>query len=106
MILWLCLPGLSLDSEPGQVLAQPRERPVKQKPSEVVGLVGHQLPAPEADEEVKILPLNIPGAGTSGSLGNGRMGEPQRARVAAKSGEALEQALIRRAREKRGEECV
>jgi hypothetical protein len=106
VIFRLCLTARPLDSEPDQVLAQPRERPVKQEPSEVIGLVGHQFPAPEADEEVKIFSLNIIGAGTTSGFRDRSMGAPQWARVSTQTGEALEQALIRCAREKRREERI
>src|SRR5262245_16993988 len=47
----------ALDTESCELLAQPRERTLKQKSRLIIRAVGQQFPAPEPDKEVEVLAL-------------------------------------------------
>src|SRR6185312_16505418 len=45
----------ALDPEPAQILAHPRQRTLMKKAGQIVGGIGQQFAAPEADEEIEEL---------------------------------------------------
>src|SRR5690349_4147969 len=57
MVLRLAVAVGARDAEPAQILAQPRERPFLQEAGEIIGAIGQQLAAPDADEQVEELAL-------------------------------------------------
>jgi hypothetical protein len=96
----------AFDAEPGEMLAQPRERPLVQKSGEIIRTIGQKFPAPEADEEIELFPLAALGVGAAGGFRERRVGKPEEARIAAQAGEAFQQTLIGRAHEQDRKQCV
>ena len=82
MILRLGIAFGALDAERAEVLAQPRQRPLVQEAGEVVRAVGQQLAAAEPDEQIEVFALDALRRRIGARLGQGRMREPERARVA------------------------
>ena len=61
--------GLSLgpfDADALQICAQAGERPFVEKAGEVIGCIGQQLAAADADEEIEELPLDLVSIGPRG----------------------------------------
>src|SRR5262249_35199534 len=99
VIFRLGLSRRTLDAEPRETLAQPRQRPFVQETREVVRTVRQQFPAAEPDEEIEILALNALRRGPARRLRELHLRNNERSRIAAQTGEAIEQGLIGRARQ-------
>ena len=59
MILRLAIAVGALDAERRQILAQPRQRALVQEAGEIIGAVGQQLAAADADEQIEELALDL-----------------------------------------------
>ena len=70
-----------------------------QEAGEIIGAVGHQLAAPDADEQIEKFALDRPGVGAPAASASAEMREAKRSGVAAQRGEPLEQLRIRRTRQ-------
>src|SRR5262249_31791608 len=97
MILGLRLAGCAFDPELLETRAQPRERPLVQEAGEIIRTIWEKFPAPEADEEVEIFTLDALDIGPLRRVRERRVRQSERARIAAKCGETLQQRGIRRA---------
>ena len=92
MILGLVLPLGAFDAERGKILAQPRQRPLVEEAGEIIGAVGQQLAAPDADEQIEKFALDLLGVGRARGLRQSGVRHAERRRVAAQLGDAREQA--------------
>jgi hypothetical protein len=89
----------SFDAEPGEVLAQARQRPLMQKSGKIIRTIGQEFPAPEADEEIEIFPLDTFGVGAA--IRERGMDKAQGTRITAASWRGVP-ANIDRARARAG----
>ena len=79
------------DSERAQIVAQPRQRAFVQKAGEIVGAVGQQFASADTDEQFEKLAPKEFGVGFLRSLRQGRVRGSELRRIAANSGQRLEQ---------------
>ena len=49
----------AFDAERGEILTQPRQRPLVQEAGDIIGAVGHQFAAADADEEIEEFALDL-----------------------------------------------
>ena len=89
-----------------EVAAQPRQRALVKEPRQIVGTIGQQLAAAEADEEIEVLPADAldicPGSG----FAERRMRHAERTWIAAQSGQAPQELSVGAARQQRREQRV
>ena len=85
MIFGLGLSFGLLDAEALEIAAQPRQRTLVEEARQIVGRVGQQLAAAEADEEIEILAPDALGIGPRGGFAERRMCDAERAWIAAQS---------------------
>ena len=78
----------------GKIVAQPRQRPLVQEAGQIVGAIGKKLAAAEPDEEIEIFALDPLGVRRARRLGERRMRQPERARVAVQAPEAAQQSAV------------
>ena len=90
-----------------QILAQPRQRPLVQEAGEIIGAVGQQLAAADADEQIEEFALDL--ASTSRVLAasaSSTCARPSGVASPRNSAEPLEQLGVGRARQQRAEQRV
>ena len=96
----------ALDAERGEILAQPRQRALVQEPGNVVGAVGHQFAAADADEQIEKFALDFRGVGAARRFRETDMRGTERRRIAAQRGQPLQKFRIRRTRQQRRQQRV
>ena len=97
----------ALDAEAGEILAQPRQRALVQEAGEIVGAVGHQFAAADADEQIEEFALDRVGVGAGGRFGEADMRDAERRRDRrAASASRSSRCRVRRARQQRREQRV
>ena len=77
-----------------------------QEAAEIIRSVRQKFPAPEADEQSEVFPLDVGRIGTARRFRDSGMGGPKGARVAGQLGDAGKQGLIRGARKQRREQRI
>ena len=85
MIFGLGIAFGALDAERREIVAQPRQRALVQEAGEIVGPIGQQLAAAEPDEEIEIFALDALDLGFARGLGQRRMRDAKRRRIAAQT---------------------
>ena len=90
----------------GEVVAQPRQRALLQEAGEIIGAVGQQLAAADADEQIEELALDLFAVGLRRGVRQRDMGKAERARIAAQFGDALEHGGVGRARQQHRQQRV
>ena len=106
VVLGLRLPCSLLDAQTFEIAAQSRQRALVKEPRQIIGTVGQQLAATEADEEIEVLPLDAlyicPGSG----FAERRMCHAERTWIAAQSGQAPQELSVGAARQQRREQRI
>ena len=89
-----------------EIVAQPRQRPLMQEAGEIVGTVGHQLAAADADEQIEKFALDPRRVGAVGRFRETDMRHAERRRIAAQRCKAAQKFRVRRARQQRRQQRV
>ncbi len=106
VVLGLGLPCSLLDAQTFEIAAQPRQRALVQEPRQIIGTVGQQLAATEADEEIEVLPADALGICPGSGFAERRMRHAERTWIAAQSGQAPQELSVGAARQQRREQRI
>jgi hypothetical protein len=99
MIFGFVLTLGALDAERGQILAQSRQRALVQEAGDVLGAVGHQFAAADANEQIEKFALDFAGVSAASSISQREMSEAERRRIAAQLCKPLQKFRVRRPRQ-------
>ncbi len=94
------------DSEHAQIVAQPCQRALVEKAGEIVGAVRQQFASADTDEQLEKFALKEFAVGFFRSSRQCRVRGSELRRIAANSGQRLEQRRIWRAPQQRSKQCV
>jgi hypothetical protein len=100
VVFGLALAFDALDTETGEVGAQPCQRPFMKKTGQIIGPVGHQFTAPDPDEEIEIFARDRGSIFLHSRSGQCPMRKAERRPVALELRQFLQQRRIRWTREK------
>ena len=81
MIFRLGLSSGALDTEPCEVVAQSRQRTLVQESGEIIGAIGHQFAAPDADEQREEFSFDLRDIRRGGRLSERRVRGAKRRRI-------------------------